>query len=147
MKVFTKFDIKMFQKAKEIAETSTYKTYSLGCVIVYKHHIIASGSNSNKTHPKQKIYNMKYRNFTKAIKPIVDSYHAEMRALCNISYPIGQKINWKKVRVYVYRICPGKKSGMGLAKPCSACLNALRDAGIQHLFYTDDNAYCYERLL
>lgn len=146
MKTFSNFDYRMFEKAKQVATTSTYKTHSLGCVITYKHHIIGQASNSNKTHPKQKKYNRKYRTFKKSTKPILDSGHAEMRALLSIPYPIAQSIDWSKVRVYVYRISPGKDLGQGLARPCSACRNALRDAGIQNIYYSTDDGYAYERV-
>lgn len=145
MKRFSNFDLRMFDKAKKIAKTSTYKPHKLGCVITYKHHIISYAANSSKTHPQQKKYNRKYRTFNKSIKPIMDSGHAEMLALSNISYPIGQQIDWSKVKVYVYRISKGKKSGHGLARPCEACLNALRNAGVRHFYYTGDESYIYER--
>ena len=147
MKTFSNFDMRMFQQAKRVAKTSTYKTHSLGCVIVYKHHIISAASNSNKTHPKQKEYNKKYRIFSRSNKPIMDTGHAEMLALYNIPYPIGQKIDWSKVRVYVYRISKGHKHGFGISRPCDACLNALRDAGVRHLYYTTDTGYAYERIV
>lgn len=146
MKRLTKFDHKMFKKARKIAETSTYKTHNLGCVIVYKHHIIGQAANSNKTHPNQKYYNKRYRTFNKSIKPILDSAHAEINALSKISYPIAQEIDWAKARVYIYRISPGRESRKGLARPCNACLHALRDRGIRHIYYTTDTGFCYEFL-
>lgn len=145
-KILTKFDYKMFEKARQIAKTSTYKTYNIGCIIVYKHHIIGQASNSSKTHPKQKKYNRKYRNFKKSNRPIIDSAHAEIRALADIPYPIAESIDWSKVKVYVYRICPGKDLGMGLSRPCPACLNALRDHGIQNIYYSTDTGFAYERI-
>ena len=51
---------KMFNLAKEISELSNFKRQHIGCVIVYKSHILSIGYNSNKTHPIQQIYN-KYR--------------------------------------------------------------------------------------
>ena len=147
MREFSRFDERMFQRARQVAKTSTYKTHSLGCVLVYKHHVISAAANSNKTHPKQKEYNKKYRVFSRSAKPIMDTGHAEMLALFNIPYPIGQQIDWSKVRVYVYRISKGKKRGFGMARPCNACLNALKDAGIQHLYYTTDAGYAYERIV
>ena len=51
------------------------------------------------------------------------------------------------VSVYVYRICKGKPLGHGMARPCKACRNALRDMGINHLYYTGEDSFIYERLL
>ena len=41
----TSFDKKMFDKAKSVAEKSTYKYHSIGCVIVYHRRIIATAAN------------------------------------------------------------------------------------------------------
>ena len=147
MATFTKFDYKMFNKARQIAETSNFESFHLGCVITYKHKIIGAASNSTKTHPMQKRYNRRYRNFKKGRKPIVDSLHAEIAALSSISYPVAQQVQWKDVSIYVYRICNGKPLGHGTARPCAACRNALRDAGIVHLYYTGEDSFIYERLI
>lgn len=142
----SKFDYTMLEKARQVAYTSTYDKHSLGCVMVYKKHIISMASNSEKTHPMQKKYNRRYRHFTKSAKPIVDSGHAEILALADIPYPIEQSIDWRHVRVYVYRVCPGKRLGHGMSKPCPACMAALRDKGIKHLYYSTDDGFCYEEL-
>jgi len=147
MPAFNKFDYKMFKKARQVAETSDFGSFHLGCVIVYKHKVLASASNSTKTHPMQKKYNRKYRDFKHGEKPIVDSLHAEIAALSSIPYPIAQQIQWKDVSVYIYRICKGKPLGHGMARPCKACRNALRDMGINHLYYTGEDSFIYERLL
>ncbi len=147
MKQFTNFDYQVFDIARKVSYSSTYETHNLGCVIVYKHHIISKGANSSKTHPQQKFYNRKYRHFNKSEKPIMDSVHAEIRALNNIPYPIAEKLDWSKVEVYIYRSCPGKKLGFGLARPCNACLAALKDKGIKKIYYTTDTGYAYEELM
>ena len=142
----SKFDYSMLEKDRQVSYTSTYDKHSLGCVIAYKKHIIAMASNSEKTHPMQKRYNRKYMNFTKSKKPIVDSGHAEILALADIPYPLMQSIDWKQVRVYVYRISPGKRLGHGLARPCKACMAALRDKGVKHVYFTTDDGFGYEEL-
>lgn len=142
----TKFDKKMFKVAKEVAKTSNFKEHHLGCVIAYKRHIIAVGANSNKTHPTQCLYNA-YRSFMESKTPIKHSLHAEIDALMSIPYPVAQKIDWKKVKIYVYRICNGKNKKVGLAKPCEGCMAAIKDFGIRHLYYTtDEGGYAYIRL-
>lgn len=141
-----KFDYKMFEKARQVAMTSDFKQFNLGCVIAYKGHIVSTGANSTKTHPTQKKYNKKYRNFKKSEKPIKDSTHAEIMALSSIPYPIEQNINWRDVKVYVYRICRGKRLGQGLARPCPACMAALRDKGIHQIYYSTDDGFAVEKL-
>lgn len=142
---FTKFDKNMLKMAREVAKTSDFDSHHLGCVIAYKKHVIAVGANSNKTHPAQKTYNS-YRNFTKGPGAIKHSLHAEMCALMSISYPVAQQVDWKQAKVYVYRICKGKPKGFGNARPCAACMAALKDFGIRHLYYTTNDGVAYERL-
>jgi deoxycytidylate deaminase len=147
MAEFTNFDIKMFEKARELAETSTFEHFHIGCVITYKHHIIGQGVNSNKTHPVQKRYN-RYRNYNwkQGTTPLVHSMHAEIAALNSIPYTVAQSVNWKDVQVYVYRISPGRVTGRGLAAPCRACRKALTDLGVRHFYYSGNDSYIYEKV-
>lgn len=140
------FDKRMFKIAYEVAQTSQFKNFHIGCVVAYKKHILSCGVNSTKTNPTQKKYNKKYRKFSKSNKPIKDSVHAEIDALQRISYPIEQNVNWNKVSIYIVRICPGKRLGIGMARPCPACMNALRDKGIRNIFYTTDIGFAYEEI-
>lgn len=143
---FKKNDYKFFEAARQIALTSDFPSFKIGCVIVYKNRIIGAGANSKKTCPQQKYYNRKYRKFRKGTKPIKDSLHAEISALRSIPYAVEQNVDWSKVRVYIYRICPGKKSGHGMARCCPGCLHALRDKGIKKILYTTDDGICFEEL-
>lgn len=139
MKV-SNFDKRMFKAAKEEAMKSDYKRFHVGAVIVYGHTIIGRGRNGNKSHPMQKVYNKKYRKFNSTEgKFILDSIHAEIMAISNISYVVGKEVDFSKAKIYVYRICKGKKNGYGNAKPCPACMNAIRDLGIKTVMYTDDD--------
>lgn len=146
MSELSKFDYKMFDAARKVAATSDFDNFHIGCVVVYKKHIIASAANSNKTHPAQRKYNKKYRKFNKSPKPIEDKVHAEIRALNSIPYPIEQDINWRDVSVYIYRICKGKKYHMGISRPCPACRAALRDKGVRKVYYTGDDSFILEEL-
>lgn len=144
---FTNFDYRMFEKAKELAETSDFYPFKLGCVITYKHHIIGQGVNANKTNPKQKYYNKRYRKFSRGNgMPCIHSIHAEIAALNSIPYPVAEQIDWKQVRVYIYRVSKGHKSGHGNARCCPACRNALVDKGVRHFYYTGDDSFIYERV-
>lgn len=143
---FSKKDFAMFDLARRAAENSNFEGFHLGCVIVYKGRVISSGYNSKKTHPVQKRYNRKYRKFNKSQKPIVDSLHAEISALVKIPYPLDQTIDYSQVKVYTYRICPGKRLKMGSSRPCQACMNALLDKGIRQIYYTTDDGFCCENI-
>lgn len=144
---FSKFDIRMFNEARMEAESSEFKRFHTGAVIVYKKHIIGRGKNDDKSHPMQKEYNRKYRVFNSVGGNYInDSIHAEIAAISSIPYTVGIDIDWSKVKVYVYRISRGTKLGYGLAKPCPACMNALKDLGIKNIYYTDSDGYSYLQL-
>lgn len=145
MAKITKSDYKFFEMARKEAEKSDFDSFKLGCVIVHKKHVIGRGHNSNKTSPVQKRYN-KYRSFNKGPKAVKHSLHAEIDAITSVPYPVDNSIDWSNVKVYVYRICPGKPLGSGLAASCPACRAALRDKGVRHLYYTTDNGFAYEEM-
>lgn len=145
MAKITKSDYKFFEMARKEAEKSDFDGFKLGCVIVHKKHVIGRGHNSNKTNTKQKKYN-RYRNFNKGSRPIKHSVHAEIDSLNSVPYPVANSINWSNVKVYIYRISPGKPLGHGLSSPCAACRAAMRDLDIRHLYYTTDNGFAYEEM-
>lgn len=141
------FDRAMFRQAYIEASKSTFNRFRVGCVIAYKKHIIGRGHNSDKTNPMQKEYNIRYRHFNNGDGSAVKhSVHAEISAIQSVSYIVGKDIDWSQTKVYVYRICPGKRLGYGCARPCIACENALRDLGVKHIFYTDNCGLSYTEL-
>ena len=60
--LFSKTQMKFFDKAASIARTGTFEKYQLGCIAVLKNKIIAAAPNQLKTHPLQAKFD-KYRNF------------------------------------------------------------------------------------
>ena len=137
----------MFDQAKLEAEKSDYERFKLGCVITYKHTIIGRGRNGNKSHPMQRKYNRRFRKFNCTRGQYIhDAVHAEIAAIANIPYVVGKDVDWSKVKVFVYRICNGKELGYGNAKPCPACMNAIRELGIKNVYFTDDDGYSYLEL-
>lgn len=144
MAKFTKKDYKFFDMARRVAEQSDFADFHLGAVLVYQGRVISTGCNSNKTHPLQKKYN-KYRHFKKSKKPIKNSLHSEIQALINVPKCVENNIDYTRCKIYIYRISPGKRYGMGIARPCAACRKALQDKGIKHIYYTgDDGNFIYE---
>lgn len=142
--MLTKKDYKNFEYAKNEANKSDFHCSHTGCVVVYKNSIVGKGHNTSKTHPIQKRYNRKYRDFNPG--NIIDALHAEMMALLSIDIAVSLSIDWSKVKIYVYRISPGKELGFGLARPCPACMAALKDFGVQNIYYTTDDGYAYEKI-
>ena len=141
-----KRDYRYFELARQEALRSDFERFHLGCIIVYKGHIIGRGSNSDKTHPLQKKYN-KERDFNRGgAKPVKHSVHAEIAALSSVPYPLQESVDWSKVKVYTFRIAPGKKLHQGLSRPCKACLAAIRDRGIYKIYYSTSDGFVQEEI-
>ena len=134
----TKSDYKYFYKAKQIAKISDYHKIHIGCVAVYQGQIIGLGCNCNKTHPRQKYYNHKFRVDDDTLLP---KLHAEINCINSIRH---FNINYSKVKLYIYRI--RKDRPMGMCRPCPSCLAAIKDIGIKHIYYTTDDGFAYEKI-
>jgi len=136
----SKSDYKYFNLAKHQATLSDYIKCHTGCVITYKNKILSQGFNCNKTHPLQKKFN-KYRFSEDGVHKL----HAESNAL--ISIIDIEDIDWKKVKVYTYRIMyVDGKEVMGLAKPCKSCLELIKTLDIHNIYYTTNEGYAHEYL-
>lgn len=131
----------MFNQARKEAERSDHHKFRVGCVLEYKGHIIGRGHNSSKTHPLQKEYN-RFREFNYSNNYTPESIHAEVAAICSVSYPVGINVKWSKVRIYVCRV---RKDGRtACSRPCKACMGCIKSLGIRKIFFTeDDNSYGY----
>lgn len=99
-----------------------------GCVLVHKNKVISVAWNTSKEHPLQKKYN-KERGFNTDVSK--NSLHAEMYALVRTE---GLDIDWSKVTMFVYREHADEKRAM--ARPCEACMKAIKDRGIKLVIYT-----------
>ena len=129
-----------FELAKTAAQQRDFTKTHMGCIITYKGLPIATGFNSNKTHPLQKKYN-KFRE-SNMQGEFVPKRHAEINALSKID-TTGMKSN--KLCAYIYRI--RKDQQFGMARPCPSCMRALKDSGIKHIYYTTNDGYAEEVIL
>lgn len=141
IQVFSKSDYRFYKKAKQVAKISDFKKVHIGCIAVYQGKIIGIGCNTNKTHPLQKYYN-KYRE-EDINNTFVPKLHAEINCLNSIRH---LDINFHKVKLYIFRDCKYNASGIGISRPCPSCMAAITDLGIQHIYYTTDDGYAYERI-
>ena len=141
----TNKDYKFFEYARRAASKSTYKQFHIGAVLVYHGRIIGEGWNTNKTSPTQKHYN-KNRKFNKSSKPIQHKNHAEIAAFRSVSYQVDQETDWSKVKIYIYRICNDGSKLSNMARPCPACMAAIKEKGIKTIYYTSNDGYCKEWL-
>lgn len=131
---FTKFmDI-----AKGVSELSTFYKYRLGAIITIKGKVVARGWNKAKSHPKQKHYN-------ELRSTVVDGaphyVHAEMDA---INKAISMGIDLSKAELTVYRTGLDKQQKM--ARPCAACMSAIKEVNIPIIHYSTADGLATEYL-
>lgn len=128
-----------FNAAQAVASTSTFRKHNIGCIVVWKHKIISSGTNSYKTNPLQKKYNQ-YR-----FKEDEGNHyiHAEIDAILPL---LDRKdINFSTVSLYIFR--SHKNGDNALARPCKSCMRLIKELGVKHLYYTNEKGYSHEQLL
>lgn len=110
--------------AIQTAIESDHEQYRVGAVVFKKrgNHVIASASNSgSKTHPRQLELASRKNCFS------TGKLHAEVRAII--------RSKGKGDSIIVCRL--GKAGALRLAKPCSVCQEAIRESGIQHVYFTN----------
>lgn len=137
--MITNKELTFFQYAKKMSYLSDYLggKCPIGCIAVYKHKVISTGCNKEKTNPLQAKYNI-YR-FTENSPHKI---HAEIDCLSSL---ISSNIDFSKISLYIYR--QTKDGNLALAKPCASCMALIRHLGIKHIYYTTNNSYCYEKLI
>ena len=94
---------------------SNHPRVKMACCLVKGKKVLAIANNSKKTHPKWGLNGYGY-------------LHAETAALAKAA---ASGIDVTDCEVYVWR------RGERLAKPCKSCYEALRDAGVGNVYYTD----------
>lgn len=138
-----KSDSHLFRLARECSFKSDYSGCGrarIGAVISYKGTVLAKGFNTDRTHTDQAKYN-RWRYKECGNKYLPSKNHAEMMSLSKIKY---LDIDFSKVHVYVYRELRDGK--LGMARPCPACMAAIKRLGIKNIHYTTDSGYASERI-
>lgn len=118
------------KRAKAIAQCSDFPRQRLGAILVKGNKVLAVGYNQTKTYPIQKKYN-KYRNFVLKDPKNNGVIHAEMVLLQKTKY---DSIDWPNVILYVSR--EDRDGNWKIARPCEACLEAIKDRGIKTVYYS-----------
>lgn len=140
-----KRDEKLIDHTLSLAARSEFRRARMACVATYKHRIIASANNGHKTHPLQGKYN-KFRDDYHSDGVVIPKVHAEMACLAILkSMIIKHNINPSEITLYVARSCLDRDRGM--ARPCKACMQAIKDLGIRRVFYTTDMGVAEETIL
>ena len=136
---FSKQQMKFFDHAARVAFESKFDVYHLGCIAVLKNKIIAASPNKLKTHPIQKLYDS-YREFNcRSELKNMHSLHAEIACLNMIR---NQDINYKDLELYIVR--RRRDGNYGMARPCVACSQFIKNLGIRKIFYSTGSGFAYE---
>lgn len=136
-------DSHLFKAARECSFKSDYSGCGrarIGCVFAYKGTILAKGFNSDKTHSTQAKYN-KWRYKDSGNKYLPSKVHSEIAALNKVKY---LDIDFSKAHLYIYRELRDGK--LGMARPCPACMAAIKEMGIKNIHYTTDCGFAAERI-
>jgi len=124
-----------FDLAESVANLSDYPRVNIGSVIVKNKDIISVGQNMLKTHPTQHQYN-KWLPYDMP----VDHIHSEINAISKT-----RTDNLRGSTIYIFR--RDRNGDIAMCRPCNACMQAIRDAGIKDVYYTNRNGFCYERII
>ena len=108
----------MYYEARNLA-LNNGRTYHLAAILRRKGRVVKIGENTNKTHPR---FKRQYADGSWA-----SHMHAEMNVL-RFAQP-GDEIE-----VLRFSKCNHQRT---MAKPCSLCLKAIKDAGIKRVRYTN----------
>jgi len=102
------------------AEKSDHDKWRLGSVVWRGGSVLSTGVNRVKNDPS----------VVEDSKHFHCSIHAEADALRNAGDTRG-------ARLFVARVT--RSGNLALAKPCSRCMEAIREHGIKRVYYTDEN--------
>lgn len=122
-----------FGLAKQASQSSTHHSACVGAVIVNGNYVVSKSSNHQKSHTVQHRYDRK-TNYYSSFANI----HAEIGALIK-----SGRNDVSGCEIYVFR--EDSHGLMANSRPCCSCMEAIKDAGIKHIFYTTRDGYCYER--
>lgn len=125
---------KFFNKAKALSHKSTHPKAQIGAIIVSGNQIVGEGFSQYKTHTRQSQYDKKM-----SYHGTKGHLHAEIAALVS-----SGRANLKGAEIFVYR--KDKNGHLANCRPCVSCSQALLDAGVRHVYYTDREGYNYEQI-
>lgn len=134
--MLTKKEVHWFNLAREEMLKSTFTRIHIGCIIVKGNKVLARGFNIEKSHPKQKHLNKRFRKFTTQHAYI----HSELNAVLH-----SQTRDLEGATCYIYR--EDNHGNLACCKPCPACEFLLRQVGIATVYYTDTNKFIKEDYL
>lgn len=105
-----------FRIAEKQAKKSTFKQHRVGAVLVKGSRVLSTGYN-------------KY-GYTKELK--YPTIHAEEMAIVKL-LKLGFQDKLVNSNLYVTRFTPA--GNLGIAKPCSRCMELIRSVGVSHVYF------------
>jgi len=112
-----KFVSHFIELAKKVSRSGLHPRHLVGAVLVKNGNMIATGSNSHKTHPLMGNRTM----------------HAEVTCLIGKRYS-----DLKGSTMFVARTSKVQRN-VGMARPCATCRGILSHYGIKKVYFTSEN--------
>jgi deoxycytidylate deaminase len=131
--ILTRRETRFFQKAKCSSAKSSHYRARIGAIIVSGNYIVSEGYSQEKSHPRQHRYNQMTNYYGISAK-----LHAEIDALIS-----SGRMDLTGAEIYVYR--EDKMGRIANCRPCVSCTQALKDAGVKHIYYTCNEGFAYEQ--
>lgn len=126
-------ETRFFKKAKEASQRSDHGKAQVGAVIVIGNYVVSDGCSQEKSHTRQHRYDIKTRYHGKKSK-----LHAELDALVS-----SGRVDLTGADIYIYR--EDRTGVLANCRPCVSCTQALKDAGVRHVYFTNQEGYAYEQ--
>lgn len=135
---------RFFEIAKQVSLLSDFPRVKIGCIIVSKKkHIISSGFNKQKTHPKQFLLNKRMKSCGCNKHKQNNSFiHAEIDA---ISYINSHTLDLSDAEIYLYR--EDVNGNLAASRPCESCMFEILKLGIRKIHYTSNFGFHSEKIL
>lgn len=118
---------KYIAKALEVSLESDYKRVQIGTIIVDGKRVVATGSNTQRSHPVQAHYN------SVGGRTSPSHYlHSELHALLRS----GAR-SLRSAEMFIGRF--ERNGNLGNCRPCPACEAAIKAYGVKRIYYTDND--------
>lgn len=110
---------------RKLRSFSNHPQHKVSAIVVRGNRIFSTGFNKVQTHTRSKSYD--------------NMLHAEVSSLIGLDFETTSGAS-----IYVFR---EKKTGeLGNSKPCPACAEAIRLAGIRKIYYSHEDGWKEERV-
>ena len=127
---------KFINMAKSMSVISDFNKFKIGAVLVIKGKVVAKGFNSQKGHPLQRKYN-------EARKDMGENSHHPIHAEIDVLKKL-KNVDLKNAELYIYNV--NRNGSQRMARPCPACMDAIKQHGIGTIHYSTPDGFATEYL-